>query len=115
MKRPTFKFVFIVIALLPALTFAAPNGGADLSHGRSGELSPGIVLAVANTGGDSAYASCMNGCWRSHRYCKAHQSGQMDCDHQLGQCIEWCESQHDPQSRGPALRIPAVPSRSMVR
>lgn len=61
-----------------------------------GEIAPAIKR---NRASDASmdYAKCMNWCWRSHRFCKEHQSGEIDCDHQLGVCIEACESEFDPQ------------------
>jgi hypothetical protein len=63
---------------------------AELVAAQAGRGSPG---RPGGSGG--GYAACMNGCWRSHRYCEAHQD--IDCAHQLGQCLEYCESTYDPQ------------------
>ena len=63
-------------------------------------INPSSALAAKNTGGQT-YASCMNGCWKSHTYCKKHQSKTMDCSKQLGICIDYCENTYDPQSKRP--------------
>jgi hypothetical protein len=61
-------------------------------------FSSSLPAADNDTGSGGTYAGCMNGCWKSYDYCKEHQSGEIDCAHQLGQCIEYCESTFDPQS-----------------
>jgi hypothetical protein len=74
----------------------------DDAHAESGEAAAELAAAQAGRGSPGrpggsggGYAACMNGCWRSHRYCEAHQD--IDCAHQLGQCLEYCESTYDPQ------------------
>ena len=62
-------------------------------------LLPEELLAKGKSTGKFTYANCMNGCWRSHSYCKKHQSKTINCGRQLGVCIEYCESTFDPQIR----------------
>lgn len=77
----------------------------------------GVTLSLSVSGAfalddgiNNPYADCMNGCWRSHDYCKVHQSKEIDCDHQLGQCIEYCESTYDEQVTRPIIRILPPPT-----
>jgi hypothetical protein len=79
-------------------------------------FSLGAVAADNGSSGGTSkdYADCMNGCWKSHDYCKEHQSGDMDCNHQLGQCIEYCESTYDPQIRRPGGGI-VLPPRPPIK
>lgn len=45
---------------------------------------------------EQAYIGCMNGCWRSDKYCRKYQTKIMDCNKQLGKCLDWCEDAYMP-------------------
>ena len=68
--------VSMIIACLGLLSFSVPSLATKKSN-------------------EQAYVSCTNGCWRSDKYCRKYQTKIMDCNKQLGKCLDWCEDAYD--------------------